>query len=276
MSENAQFLKMRILCRLLRISKSDATVTYMAKSFSVEKYSISRALSALEKEGLLYRENRLAMLTHRGHYVAEKFAERMEIATNYLIYEGIPEAQVMKDAMYISMFFSDEAFNAIRKIEERYRIKHALNNVKKFYGDELCKSLRDGDYNLPFMIYRTNMKDGNNISMANNGFQHPCILSIKNGFGTVILRAQEVSSKSALSKKLMKGKVESFKYFYIDKFYEVEKNGNLLVMPASALHFINLGRNSDKILYGSVAIKLTCSVGSLHMPESTAILTLQI
>lgn len=267
---------MRILCGLLRISETDATVTYMAKSFCVEKYSISRALSSLEKEGLIYRENRLVKLTPRGKAAALKFSERMDIATNHLIYEGVPETQVMNDAMYMSMYFSEESFNTIRKMEERYRVKHALQDVKNFYGDELCRSLRDGDYSLPFIIYRTNMKDGNNISMANKGFQHPCILSVKNGVGTILLRAQEISEKSAQSKKLMSGKVENFKYFNIHKFYEAEKNGNLLVMPASALHFINLGRDSDKVLHGSVAIKLTCSVGPVHMPESTAIFTLLI
>ena len=38
----------------------------------------------------------------------------------------------------------------------------------------------------------------------------------------------------------------------------------------------NRGSGTDQILHGSVCLKMKCSVGFMHMPESTAIFTVLI
>ena len=57
---------------------------------------------------------------------------------------------------------------------------------------------RDGQYLLPFIIYRENVKNGNNISMSNEGFTHPCTLSVTDGRGMILLKAQRVEKYSAM------------------------------------------------------------------------------
>lgn len=277
MPDNILILKMRILICFLRMSKENCTVTNLAKTLVCEKYAVSRAMIALEKEGLLDRTNpRHPILTQSGAVIAGKYADRMDIATNYLIYEGVTEHKAREDAMYFTLYCSDETFDVIQGIEEKYRIKHLFREHESFNGALLCKTLRDGCYQLPFIIYRETVKDGNHISMANEGFGHPCSLNVMNGNGIISLTARNVTGNSAANGKRMNGKISSLKYWNQKKYCEVERNGDIFSFPAEVLQFVTIGSDTSRVLHGSVCLKMTCSVGRIHMPESTAIFTILI
>ena len=212
----------------------------------VEKYTVSRVFTALEKDGYLNRmDSRHPRLEKLGEQTARKYAERMDIATNHLIYEGVTEAQACNDALYLSMYCSDETFEVIRSMEEQYRMKHLLRTYERFDGTILC-----------------------------NGFIHPCTLSVTDGRGMILLKAQRVEKYSAMTGRKMSGKIKCLKYFDGSKFCEAQRNGDLISFPASVLEFVNIGSDSGRIFHGSVCLKMTCSVGIMHMPESTAIFTL--
>lgn len=219
-------------------------------------------------------DSRHPRLEKLGEQTARKYAERMDIATNHLIYEGVTEAQACNDALYLSMYCSDETFEVIRSMEEQYRMKHLLRTYERFDGTILCNGLRDGQYLLPFIIYRETVKNGSNISMSNEGFIHPCTLSVTDGRGMILLKAQRVEKYSAMTGRKMSGKIKCLKYFDGSKFCEAQRNGDLISFPASVLEFVNIGSDSGRIFHGSVCLKMTCSVGIMHMPESTAIFTL--
>ena len=85
MKDNAEILKLRVLLCFLKLAPSDCSVTGIARTLGREKYAISRAVSALEAEGLVDRTDvRRPRLTERGHAVAGHYAERFEIALNHL------------------------------------------------------------------------------------------------------------------------------------------------------------------------------------------------
>lgn len=84
----------------------------------------------------------------------------------------------------------------IKETVKKRRIKDILGSRKQFMGEVLCRNMDDGQYKLPFAIYREDVKDGNNISMANEGFEHPCTLSIVNGSGILQLRYTDMSARS--------------------------------------------------------------------------------
>ena len=64
-----------------------------------------------------------------------------------------------------------------------YNVRKNENNIfnTTHRGAALCKKLKDGCYSLPFLIFREHIKDGSNLSMANEGFEHPCSLYVKGG-----------------------------------------------------------------------------------------------
>ena len=166
---------------------------HLSKTLGVEKYTVSRVFTALEKDGYLNRmDSRHPRLEKLGEQTARKYAERMDIATNHLIYEGVTEAQACNDALYLSMYCSDETFEVIRSMEEQYRMKHLLRTYERFDGTILCNGLRDGQYLLPFIIYRETVKKRQQLSMSNEGFIHPCTLSVTDGRGMILLKAQRV------------------------------------------------------------------------------------
>lgn len=275
MSEHMDVLKMRILICFLEMEPGSCTVTGLAKTLGEEKYTVSRAMSALEKEGLLDRSlPRNPRLTEAGTAAARRYGERMDIAINHLIYEGVGDEMAQRDARFLSLYCSEETFQMIRGMEERYRIKHALRSRREFDGAVLCRGLRDGTYSLPFIIYREHVKDNSNISMANQGFEHPCQLVVKRGVGIIRLKAVPVMHPSAADGERRSAKISSLKYADKDRFCDAERGGDFWQFPAEALHFVNVGSDAGRVLHGSVCLRMTNALGSAHMPDSTAIFTI--
>lgn len=178
------------------------------------------------RRGLLDREDaRTPILTEKGYRTASYYAQRLEVMLNHLLYEGVDMESAKQDAFLWSLYCTDSTMEAIRATEERYRVKYELRDRKQFGGRTLCKKLKDGRYRFPFLIFREHIKNGSNLSMANEGFVHPCVLSVKDGVGTVQLRAVSVSAQSKISGKIMSGKVKNVRYFDAGRFISAESNG---------------------------------------------------
>ncbi|MDR4235667.1 NEAT domain-containing protein, partial [Priestia megaterium] len=84
-----------------------------------------------------------------------------------------------------------------------------------------------GTFELQFVMYKNSVKNNTNISMANEGFHHPCTLTVENGEGLISLKAKNISRKSRLTGKKMNGKVSVFRYFDGTSFVEAERQGNI-------------------------------------------------
>ena len=255
----------------------ECTVTAIARTLGEEKYSVSRAIASLEKEECVSREDvRNPRLTEKGRLMAEQYSERLEITLNHLLYEGVDMESAKKDAFVWALYCTDSTMEAVRATEERYRVKYELRNQKRFNGGTLCKKLKDGCYSFPFLIFREHIKNGSNLSMANEGFEHPCSLYVKNGIGTVQLRAVPISAKSPHSGMRMSGRVKSIRYFDAGRYISAESNGQIFSFPAEVLQFVNVGADAGQILHGSVCLQMEASVGPIHMPDSTAIFSMLI
>lgn len=276
MPESMELLKMRILICFLKMSPDRCTVTNLSKTLVMEKYTVSRAMIALERDGFLDRSNnRHPRLTRSGIQVAERYRNRMEIAISHLMYEGVSSANAQADAGYLSLYCSDETFQMIQRMEERCRIQYMLKDRKQFDGADLCRYLRDGSYRLPFVIYKENVDGHNNLSMANDGFEHPCELEVRKSQGIIRLKAISVIRASSTGKKIQ-GKISGMKYFDGGIFCDVEHNGDFLQFPAEILKFINIGNDAGGMFHGSACLKMICSASAMDMPESTAIFTVMI
>lgn len=277
MPDSQDILRLRVLLCFLNADADDCTVTGIARTLGKEKYTISRIFTVLEKEELINREDpRNPVLTEKGRMEALRYSERIEVTLNHLLYEGVDVENARRDAFYWALYCSDKTMDVVKATEERYRVKYELREKKQFNGSVLCKMLGDGSYLFPFIIYREHVKNGNNISMANNGFEHPCTLHVENGVGTVQLRAVNMSANSATNGKLMRGKVQGLKYMDNGRFVSTETSGDILSFPAEALNFVNIGTGVGQVLHGSVCLRMQCSVSVVHMPEATAIFTMMV
>ena len=277
MPNSPDILRLRVLLAFLKEDDETCTVVGVARTLNETKQTISRIIISLEKEGLMDRtDQRHPVLTVKGKQVALRYEERISISLNHLMYEGVNIENAKSDAYRWALYNTDETMEVIRSAEEQYRVKYELRDRFRFSGTELCNKLKDGDYRFPFIIYREHVKNGSNLSMSNAGFEHPCTLSVQDGIGTIQLKALEITANSAMTGKLMQGRIKSLKYFDSGNFVGADKNASIFSFPASALSFANIGEGVNQILHGIVCLKMQCSVGPVHMPESTAIFTILI
>ena len=122
MEENSKILRLRVLLCFLKSNAEDCTVTGISRTLGEEKYSVSRAVSSLEKDGYINRDDvRNPIITEKGYIAAQKYSERLEITLNHLLYEGVDIESAKRDAFYWALYCSDSTMEAVRATEERYR-----------------------------------------------------------------------------------------------------------------------------------------------------------
>lgn len=243
------------------MSKESCTCTSLSKTLGTPKYAISRVISALEADGYLIKNSvRTYILTEQGKKKAEYYSERLDIAVNHLIYEGVPEAQAKLDAFYITKYCSEEMFYALRQLDQKNKLKLIFKNRFSFTGDTLCKHLSDGLYKFSFIVYRDNFKNGEIISIANSGLEHPCNLIVNNGIGSVNLKAVSIIRNSETSGLNFTDKIIGLKYFCDNKYIDAEIIGDSISFPADALNFLSVNSGNGCMLYGSISFKIAYSV----------------
>ena len=278
MSEELTRFQIQLLLYFLEAEPKKRTVTDAARYFGKTKVSVTRTLDSLEKLGIVERtQARKTVLSHYGTKLAQKFQQQYQIAERYMQYLDLTPLQAKNNALSALLAgFSEEYLNRMQEQEERMYIKEVFAGRQNFSGQELCDYLKDGSYFFPFVIYREHIKNGNNISMGNRGFEHPCELIVKDHIGTIYLTIKTVSAPSALTGQLMDGRIKSLSYQLNGKLVNAEQEGRYYCFPAKALQFISMGSGRDIVLHGSVCMQMQCSVGIIHMPESLAIFTMFI
>lgn len=272
MAESSEVLRLRALLGFY--NDDNVTVTGLSRSLGEEKYTISRLLSSMEEEGLVDRSNnRHPKLTAKGLDVAEQYAKRVETMTNYLQFQGVSTDNVRSDALKMALYLSDESIAALRKEEELEAAKYDFRDRRKFSGTEFFAKLPDGNYKLSFIVYREKANNVTNVSMVNEGFEHPGILSVTDGVGVIQLHMTTLNARSAKTGAAMKGKVKSVKYFDNGDFINAEINGDIVSFPAESFSFYNLRPGFSPVLHGTLPVKITANVGTMYMPESIAFFT---
>ena len=243
MPESLEILKMRALICFLNEDPALCTVTGLADILGEGKQKISRLLMSLEKEGLLDRSDlRRPRLTQAGREQAAYYEKRTNIVLNHLLYEGLDLNDAEHDAYAWARFSSERGMEIIKSSEQRYRAKYELRRQKEFGGEELCRHLADGEYSFPFLIYRETVRGGTNLSMANEGFRHPCVLRVADGRGQIVLQPVDLSAKSPLTERKMNGRVRKLTILQPDGvFMRAEEDGENLAFSADVLHFLNIG-----------------------------------
>ncbi len=259
LEEKFELLKLRALLCIFKTGTRECSVTEIARTLNREKYVISRAVAALEKEGYVCRSSgKKPMLTERGDCAAKRYEERLRVSLEHLLYEGVCMESAKQDALLLSRYCTEQTMETIRTSENLYRAKQELRGRKHFTGAAVCKLLRDGYYSVPFVIYREQVKDGSNLSQANSGFEHPCVLAIENGVGTIHLRAVRSVLYVQEEEAALAEKIHTLWYFDMGRFIAAESSGGVFSFPAEVLRFLNFGEGVGQILHGSACLQMQC------------------
>lgn len=273
--DSAEILKLRTMLLFLNRNQKNCTVTNVARILGEEKYRISRLLSEMEKEGWVDKADpRNPRLTPEGERKALWYRERIEVITDHLMYEGVDVESAQKDAFCWALCNTECSMEAIRKSTEKYRIKNLLRGQRRFTGSALCRQMRDGIYQFPFVIYREKAEYGSHISMADEAFEHPCTIGVEGGEGVLRLRTQTISLPVGDNGEKQHGRIKEVQYYEYGNLIPAEINGNVISIPMSVLQFMNLGEG--QLLHGSVCLHLKISCGWEHTQTANTIFTVFI
>lgn len=272
-----ELLSQLILLQCFEQNNTGVSVTNLAQIFHVDKSTVSKTLHELSDAGLVdMSNNRSPKLTESGITRAQAFSDKVNINLNHLLYEGVDFENARHDSIIMAFYCSDATNFSRSETDQLYRAKRVLAEYSNVSGDQICALLADGEYGIPFFIYKakSRTKTDDIISMANNGFEQPVILSVKDHTGTLILHGKTMTAKSRMTERYMTGKVSTVKYYRKQKFVSCESVGDYFSIPMESISFENLKSGNRPVLHGFIRLKLQCSVGPAHMPESEAILTL--
>ena len=235
--ENLTPFQIQLLLYYLTAEPSQRTVTDSARSLNVSKWVVTRTLDTLEKLNIVERlENRKTVLTVPGVKLAEKYQKQRKVLEKYMQYQDIPPAQIKENALRaLAARFSDEFMDRLAEQESRMHIKEIFAGRRDFHGGDICNYLSDGSYYFPFIIYREQIKNHNNLSMANRGFENPCEVIVKDHEGLVYLAAKTVSAQSMSSKNKMEGRIQKLQYLYDGEFRDGGIDGRYVFFPVTAL-----------------------------------------
>lgn len=177
---------------------------------------------------------------------AEETAESMIENIDIHMLELILSAHTNKKSVYVGK-------------KQQHLDQEIQNNLRK------CERHR-----VVFRLYRVNRKPGENgDSMAMQGFEEMAEIVQDHGKSYLELRVKDMAAISRMNGREMKGRLSTLKYQYegVLRTANMEEYRVRIPMEACRIH-----RWSGVGTMGMVTVTVTCSVGHVHMPESTALL----
>ena len=105
--------------------------------------------------------------------------------------------------------------------------------------------------------------------MADQGFESLAVLIRRTRGNWLELTIREMLAHSRIDGRMMQGHLSSLKYENDGMLRKAEVKDGKVRIPLEACAFY---QNVRSKIRGSIPVTLACSVGQVHMPESTALL----
>lgn len=266
-------VKLNYLFLLYEQEENAHTVSSLAKILGVAKSTVSRTIHCLEEQGFLVKDTFL--LTEYGKNIARQYLEERNIIADWLMSEQhISYELAMNDATAFILSVSKDMKEIVLGKARNAMLWEKISKIEHLDGQTVTSLFADGTYALPFTMYREKSGKHNFISMSDRAFHHPASFIVKNGTGMVHLLGREIEETSKLGCLKLKGRLVTLKYLWNHKYLLAGQDQSRFIIPLDSLEFHY--NSEEKMLQGSVKLKMSCSVGSVHMPESVAIMTVLI
>jgi len=265
--------QMKYLLTLVK-QKDRKLITGVAQIYGVNKSTVSRALSVCMDKGLLDHQYEL---TKYGKMYVDHYMNQYEQVYTWLYKHGISAEKAREDTFAMLESCSAETLQMIGQSGEF--CKACAHFQEKGHrvslaGSDLSEYVQQGEYQVPFVFHKENKRGPEQISMANDAFFHPGKMIIKKNNSKLCLKLKRVKQQSLREKIKLEGKLRTMAYEFDGIVKEIFIDDDTAHIPLSALKFICI--KDDHILQGYVRLKMTCTVGVIHMPESSAMLTVYL
>lgn len=248
-------MRLRFLFYLNRSDAGDRSVTAMAKTFGTSKSTISRNIEVFVNQGIVIHGS--MDLSGYGRTLAEKYEKEVTEIRKYLsAVTGKSPEDMTTDAIQMVLNLSEETRQSILEKQKIQNLLLKLDDRHHPTTEEVLALIEEGNYHLPFTIYRENMEDVQRgyTSMADWGFAHPLNVSVTGGNAMVALKAVTLERRSFMEDLLIRGKLLRMKYLAGKEYLEARQEGDTYYFPLSALEFTF--HKGENMLQGSTKLMM--------------------
>lgn len=261
------------LLYLKRSDKINCTVTKMANLFQVSKATVSRNMDYFADQGVVYEDS--MRLTDYGNRLAQQYGEEVELLESWIEWTSPCGSETNRDnALKMTVHMSEDMKAQIfQKVRLNQMFQH-LNHRGEIAFSEFVEDLQDGNYKIPFLIYRAEMEAGKYYSMANRGFEHPGILRISGKRGMVSLKATTMEGRNMIDHLVLVGKLMKLEYSYKGSYVPAEKDGDSYYIPAEAFDYTF--HKDEDLIVGNLMVQTYAPMAKKKLHTKEAMLSIII
>lgn len=259
-------LQLKYLQGLSRVEKKRGAQGSIAEYYNVNRSTVNRFFKNCIERGIL---TEALEFTVEGQEWLDRYVRLYENLQKYLEEIGARPEEIEEtiDVMVedIDIHMLELMINAHSEKKSVYKRKE--NELDQEIQNNLQKCER---HPVVFRLYRMNKKPGQSRdSMAMRGFEETAEIVQDKGESYLELKVKDMSAHSRVSGETMVGKLKTLKYEHDEVLETVDIVNNIVRIPMEAC---KIHKWTGVGTMGVVPVTVTCSVGLVHMPESTALL----
>lgn len=259
-------LQLKYLQGLSRVEKKRGAQGSIAEYYNVNRSTVNRFFKNCIERGIL---TEALEFTVEGQEWLNRYVRLYENLQKYLEEIGARPEEIEEtiDVMVedIDIHMLELMINAHAEKKSVYKRKE--NELDQEIQNNLQKCER---HPVVFRLYRMNKKPGQGRdSMAMRGFEETAEIVQDKGESYLELKVKDMSAHSRVSGETMVGKLKTLKYEHDEVLETVDIVNNIVRIPMEAC---KIHKWTGVGTMGVVPVTVTCSVGLVHMPESTALL----
>ena len=263
-------LQLKYLQGLSRVEKKRGAQGSIAEYYNVNRSTVNRFFKNCIERGIL---TEALEFTVEGQEWLDRYVRLYENLQKYLEEIGARPEEIEEtiDVMVedIDIHMLELMINAHAEKKSVYKRKE--NELDQEIQNNLQKCER---HPVVFRLYRMNKKPGQSRdSMAMRGFEETAEIVQDKGESYLELKVKDMSAHSRVSGETMVGKLKTLKYEHDEVLETVDIVNNIVRIPMEAC---KIHKWTGVGTMGVVPVTVTCSVGLVHMPESTALLYLWV
>ena len=259
-------LQLKYLQGLSRVEKKRGAQGSIAEYYNVNRSTVNRFFKNCIERGIL---TEALEFTVEGQEWLDRYVRLYENLQKYLEEIGARPEEIEEtiDVMVedIDIHMLELMINAHAEKKSVYKRKE--NELDQEIQNNLQKCER---HPVVFRLYRMNKRPGQSRdSMAMRGFEETAEIVQDKGESYLELKVKDMSAHSRVSGETMVGKLKTLKYEHDEVLETVDIVNNIVRIPMEAC---KIHKWTGVGTMGVVPVTVTCSVGLVHMPESTALL----
>ena len=259
-------LQLKYLQGLSRVEKKRGAQGSIAEYYNVNRSTVNRFFKNCVERGIL---TEALEFTVEGQEWLDRYVRLYENLQKYLEEIGARPEEIEEtiDVMVedIDIHMLELMINAHAEKKSVYKRKE--NELDQEIQNNLQKCER---HPVVFRLYRMNKKPRQSRdSMAMRGFEETAEIVQDKGESYLELKVKDMSAHSRVSGETMVGKLKTLKYEHDEVLETVDIVNNIVRIPMEAC---KIHKWTGVGTMGVVPVTVTCSVGLVHMPESTALL----